>query len=67
MMEDRRKRIEEDVHHDHHEFIKILIEREKNAIAFKKSVIEKTTASLIWTFIVFCATAIMSYLKGIIK
>jgi ethanolamine utilization cobalamin adenosyltransferase len=54
--------VDEETHTLHHTFIKVLIDKENQRIAFRKNVIEKTTASLIWSFIVFLGMAIWKYI-----
>jgi hypothetical protein len=49
-------------HEKHHEFIDTLIEDHKYRIAFRKSVIEKTTSSLVWTFLVFVSVSCWKYI-----
>lgn len=56
------------IHEKHHQYITTLIEKEQQKIAFRQAVIEKTTASLIWSAIVGIGYAILNYIKlGLIK
>lgn len=66
-MIEKRRAIATEEHHDHHEFITVLLEREKYRTAFKRSVIEKTLSSLIWAAIVFLAVSVVTYFKGFVK
>ncbi len=49
-------------HEGHHDYLKVMIERESQRNAFRRSVIEKTTASLIWSFLCFVGYAIWKYI-----
>jgi hypothetical protein len=40
------------VHQDHHEYIAKVMEREARKEAFHRAIIEKTTISLLWSFLV---------------
>ena len=51
------------IHEKHHQYITTLIEKEQQKIAFRQAVIEKTTASLIWSAIVGLGYAVFNYLK----
>lgn len=58
---------ETQIHEDHHEFLKLLIEREKELKSLRKAIIEKTIVGLVWAFLVFLATASWTYVKGFLK
>lgn len=49
-------------HEGHHEYLKVIIEREQQRNQFQRSVIEKTTASLIWSFLCFVGYAVWKYI-----
>lgn len=49
-------------HEGHHEFLRVMIEKESQRNAFRRSVIEKTTASLIWSFLCFVGYAVWKYI-----
>lgn len=59
--------MEKEVHDLHHQYISTLIQKEEQRIAFRQSVIEKTTAALIWSLLVGVATAVWAYLKDHLK
>lgn len=65
--ERRRDWLDEEMHHQQHEFLSILIEREKQKIAFRKAVIEKTIGSLIWSGIAGLGIVIWTGLKDHLK
>ena len=59
--------MEGELHAKHHEFVTLLIEKETQRIKFREAVIEKTTASLIWSAIVFVGVAIWKYVTTVGK
>lgn len=65
MEQERRKDklMEQETHEKHHEYIAALIERENQKMAFRQAVIEKTTASLIWSIIVGIGLSVWNYIK----
>ena len=63
----RRDWLDEELHHQQHEFLSLLIEREKQKIAFRKAVIEKTTSSLIWSGFVGLGITMWAGLKDHLK
>lgn len=65
--ERRRDWLDEEMHHQQHEFLSILIEREKQKIAFRKAVIEKTMSSLIWSGFVGLGVLLWTGFKDHIK
>jgi hypothetical protein len=56
--------IEHETHIKHHEYLALLIEREKQRAAFRQAIIEKTLASLLWTAVVAICTFGWAYIKG---
>lgn len=63
-LKDKVDRILTEEHNDHHEFIKVLVEREKDRKALRRAIIEKTITSLIWGAVVLIATSLWSMLKS---
>jgi hypothetical protein len=59
--------ISKDTHNRHHEFIEALIEDHHSRMQFRKGVIEKTVASLVWSILVAIAVASWSYVKDHLK
>lgn len=55
---------EESIHKQHHEYIATLIEKENQKMRFRQAIIEKTTVSLIWTFIAWGATTLVDYIRN---
>ena len=66
MMEQERRKdklMEQETHEKHHEYIATLIQRENQKMVFRQAVIEKTTASLIWSIIVGIGLSVWNYIK----
>jgi len=55
------------IHAEQHSYIAKLIAREERRMAFREAVIEKTTASLVWSMLVGLAIASWTYLKEHLK
>ena len=55
------------LHEDHHKFIASMIKREEERSTFRRAVIEKTTASLLWSLILFLIAAVGAWFKGYFK
>ena len=64
MIERRNDHImEEKIHKQHHEYLATLIEKENQKMKFRKAIIEKTTVSLIWSFLAWGATSVFDYIR----
>ena len=47
----------------HRRYHEIVVESEKTKLAFKRSVIEKSLAALVWTLLVFLGTSVWAYVQ----
>jgi hypothetical protein len=53
-----------DTHAEHHEFIKLAIEKQKQSIELRKAVIEKTLTGLIYSFILFLVGLVVTFIRA---
>lgn len=49
---------------DEQRWVRLAIKREAQSIEFRKAVIEKTTAGLVWSFIVGMGIVVLEYLRN---